>query len=339
MSRHGSSNAGHEPADEQALRRGLHAEPLSPAAMQRIRAATEAEWRAATRVQRKRSPWLPMAAAATLAMAAIGAGWWVVSDGARVDGAVFGQLERTTGAVNESLSFGRVRPIAAGSPLRAGQRLQVVGNALVNLPGGGTLRLASATSLQILGAETARLERGVVYVDIPPQSSANADFAIATDAGEFAHLGTQFEVAVQGERTQLRVREGEVAWRRGELETRAVAGTSLLIEGDGRSTRQSIATTGRDWAWAEALAPDFDIENRPLAEFLQWVARETGRRLVIADAATEKRIAATILHGSIQGLTSLEALSTVMQTTALHFDLLDGVIRVSSTGALPPVSN
>lgn len=137
MSRHGSSNAGHEPADEQALRRGLHAEPLSPAAMQRIRAATEAEWRAATRVQRKRSPWLPMAAAATLAMAAIGAGWWVVSDGARVDGAVFGQLERTTGAVNESLSFGRVRPIAAGSPLRAGQRLQVVGNALVNLPGGG----------------------------------------------------------------------------------------------------------------------------------------------------------------------------------------------------------
>lgn len=321
------------------MRRGLQAEPLSPEAMQRIRAATEAEWRAATRVQRKASTWLPWAAAATVAMVAIAAGWWGVSGGVGTDGAVFGQLERTTGVVNESLWFGRVRPIDAGASLRAGQRLQAVGSALVSLPDGGTLRLASATSLQIMTGVAARLERGVVYVDIPPRSTANADFKIVTEAGEFAHLGTQFEVAVQGERTQLRVREGEVAWRRGELQMRAVAGTSLLIEGDGRSMRQSIATTGRDWAWAEALAPDFDIENRPLAEFLDWVARETGRRLVIADADTEQRIVGTILHGSIQGLTSLEALSTVMQTTALHFDLLEGAIRVSSAGALPPVSN
>ena len=49
------------------------------------------------------------------------------------------------------------------------------------------------------------------------------------------------------------------------------------------SRARSIDTTGASWAWVETLAPEVDIEDRPLEEFLDWVARETGRKLVLAD--------------------------------------------------------
>ncbi|MCB1625453.1 MAG: FecR domain-containing protein [Pseudomonadales bacterium] len=329
---------------ERALRDGLRAEPLSAAAMQRVRAATEAAWRAATRQTHRSRTATSWAAAAALAMVAVAAGWLVVvSDRQTVAGERFGQIERAAVPVSEVLSFGRSRSLVTGSVLRAGQRLQLAGNALIELQVGGNLRVASGTAVEIFDSNALRLERGVLYVDMPPNSTSTGDFVVTTPAGQFTHLGTQFEVAVQGEQTELRVREGRVAWRRAgndnANEVTAAAGTALLVQGDGSVTRESIATTGREWAWAEALAPDFDIENRPLAEFLEWVARESGRRLVVVDAETEKRVATTILHGSIHGLNSLEALATVMQTTALHFDLPDGVIRVSSTGALPPVSD
>ncbi len=331
---------------ELALRQGLRAEPLSNDAMQRIRAATEAEWRVATNQDQRATArasgtsgrWR-LAAAAALAVVSLAVGWQLVgSDRSSQQGAVLGQLQTSPSVVNERLSFGRTRALASGAALTAGQDLQVVGNALVTLPAAGTLRLAAGTRLKILAGDLIELQDGLIYLDILPSESQNTRFVVKTTAGEFMHLGTQFTVMTQGKRAQVRVREGSVVWRRGDQEDIATAGTSLLIDGDGTATRESITTTGREWAWVEALAPEFDIESRPLAEFLAWVARETGRKLVVADTGTEQRIAATILHGSISGLTSLEALSTVIQTTALHFDLPEGEIRVSSAGGSPPVS-
>jgi hypothetical protein len=67
-------------------------------------------------------------------------------------------------------------------------------------------------------------------------------------------------------------------------------------------------------------------------DFLQWTARETGRRLDIADEATEHAIGRTRLHGSVRGLTPLEALGRVLSATSLRFDLREDAIRVSSGG-------
>jgi hypothetical protein len=91
-----------------------------------------------------------------------------------------------------------------------------------------------------------------------------------------------------------------------------------------------MATAGHDWAWTEAMAPYIAIENRPLFEFLQWFARETGRRLDIDDAS-RKQAMGIVMHGSVKGLTLTEALSAVMATTtSLKYELPEGAIRVSS---------
>jgi ferric-dicitrate binding protein FerR (iron transport regulator) len=150
-------------------------------------------------------------------------------------------------------------------------------------------------------------------------------------------VGTQFEVALldDRERVRVRVREGQVALRGTNGQTAlAGAGTELFVQSNGAVRRQQIATAGRDWAWVESLAPEFEIENRLLGDYLQWVARETGRNLSM-DAGAQKRAASTRLHGSIRGLTVLDSLAAVMETSALHFDTPDGLIRVSSEGEVP----
>ena len=40
---------------------------------------------------------------------------------------------------------------------------------------------------------------------------------------------------------------------------------------------------GAEWEWSAGIAPALEIENRPLAEFLAWMAREHGWQVRYAD--------------------------------------------------------
>ena len=115
-----------------------------------------------------------------------------------------------------------------------------------------------------MAANAVKLERGELYVDIPPGSRGSDRFRVVTPAGEFRHVGTQFAVAIVNGATRLRVREGSVQWHAADGESTVGAGTEVTIDRHRTVTRRPIATAGRDWAWAESMAPDFEIENRPL---------------------------------------------------------------------------
>jgi ferric-dicitrate binding protein FerR (iron transport regulator) len=200
------------------------------------------------------------------------------------------------------------------------------------LASGGTLRLSSGTALKIVSDHHVRLIDGIVYLDFPPTLVQGERFVVETLAGMFEHSGTQFEIAVQQDRSRLRVREGLVKWRSAGASEITKAGAEMTVERNGVITRQAIVTTGRDWAWAEALAPDYSIDDQPMLGFLEWVARETGRKLTFADSSARNQVTGITLHGSVQGMTIMEALSLVMQTTPLRFDLAEDQIRVSSKG-------
>jgi ferric-dicitrate binding protein FerR (iron transport regulator) len=227
--------------------------------------------------------------------------------------------------------------LGSGDLLRAGQTVDARSSALIALAHGGTLRLAAGTRIDVVADTRIRLASGTAYVDIPPGAGEGTQFVVLTSVGEVSHVGTQFEVALleDRERIRVRVREGQIALRGSTGQTSlAGAGTELIARADGAVTRQAFATSGRDWAWVEALAPEFDIENRLLGDYLQWVARETGRELTM-DAAARKRAATTRLHGSVRGLTVLDSLAAVMDTTALHLSTPDGLIQVSSAREVP----
>lgn len=317
---------------EEALRSGLRAEALSAAAMQRIRRATEAEWRATTKTSPGRRAW-PWAAAASVVLLTLVSGWFLLDGRTAAGAGKLGALVRAEApGLLERRTLRPDRVVAAGGLLQAGQSFLTEGNALLGLAAGGNLRVARDTSFSIESASHVRLSRGEIYVDIPPDAHSDANLVISTPAGEFRHLGTQFALAVGNAGTRLRVREGNVQWRAGQEASVVDAGTELLIDG-GEVVRREIAAVGDAWTWAESLAPDIDIENRPLSEFLDWFCRETGRRLVVSDEEVRGQLATIRMHGSVRGMTAMQALSAVMAATSLRVDLPEGAIRVSLASA------
>lgn len=331
--------------EEDVLRENLRVGALSPEALARIRSATEAEWRAQVaagardnaHAQRPRARhWRRFAVAASLVIVALaGVGTWLSRD-TTAAGAPLARLERAEPpGVFELRPLWRESALDAGADIRAGQKIAVRGGTLFALRGGGDLRIAPHSELEVVSADSVRLSRGELYVDIPPGSRASGSFTVITGAGEFRHLGTQFSLAVLADSTRLRVREGSVQWHAGHGESTVNAGTEVLIDRNLDTTRTSIEPAGEHWAWVESMAPDVDIENRPLEEFLEWVARETGRKLLIADAATRKQVAGIRMHGNVHGLEPLQALRAVMASTSLKLELPAGAIRVSFAGAMP----
>ncbi len=328
---------------DSALREGLKSSVLSSEAMQRIRQATQAEWRASlaetastpSRIGAKRK-W----AAAASVLLLVGATVVGVSgyNNHSADGALVATVERSETPGIELRQLLRAdEPMPSGSQLRVKARLDARGDSLLKLAGGGNLRVARGSVFDIPDDHTVRLQRGEVYVDIPPGARGSAPFVVVTEAGQFRHLGTQFGVAIVGSQTRLRVREGSVLWHGASGDQTVDAGTEVLMD-TREVSRRSIPTAGRDWAWAESMAPDIEIENRPLHEFLKWFSRETGRKLEFVDVAARHDVDTILMHGTVRGLSAMQALAAVMAATTLHYELPEGAIRVSSPRDPKPTS-
>lgn len=327
--------AGHSP-EERVLREGLRVESLTPEAMSRVRATTEAEWRALYR-QKSRRRW-PYAVAASAVLFCLLGGLLFLGTGADKDaGDVAARLVRFESAgVAEIHAVRRAERLVDGAVLRSGHRYWSAGQSLLQLEGGGNLRLAADSFIEILAKADVRLESGEFYVDIPPGSRPNVEFIARTPAGEFRHVGTQFALTVNNLETRLRVREGIVHWLADADESTVSAGNEVVFTNGTKVAERAIETSGPEWDWTARSTPDFDIEDRPLGEFLEWVARESGRKLTFVDERARKKIASIRTHGSIQGLTPLQALSAVMAATELRCDLPDGQIQVSFAGDIAP---
>ena len=318
--------------EEDVLRKNLRVGALSPEALARIRRATEAEWRAQVEpVARRR--WAPLAAAASLVLVTIAALGVFLARSPAQPGEPFAQLTRAQPpGVVEQLPWWREAALDVGAEVRAGQHLAVRGGTLLTMRGGGELRAAPHSEFEVISPQAVRLLRGELYVDIAPGARAAGSFTVLTAAGEFRHQGTQFALAVIDGATRLRVREGSVLWHAAHGDATVNAGTEVIIDPDLESRRRELDAAGDHWAWAESMAPEVEIDNRPLGDFLDWVARETGRKLVIADEPTRQQVATIRMHGNVRGLEPLQALKAVMASTSLRLELSDRAIRVSFTG-------
>jgi len=314
---------------ERTLEAGLRRAPLTGAAYERIRASVAAEWRVSIRPQPRWSARRWSAVAAGLAAVVIGA---VVLLHPFAKVLPIGVVARAAnGGLISRRQFLPDERRLAGAALHAGEVLLARGPVLVELTGGGTLRMAAGTRLQALARDQIALEQGEVYVDLPPGLTRASALVVRTPLGWVEHLGTQFDVTLS-QRLRIRVREGRIRLRRGSQTETAAAGTELLVSATGPTAQHSIATHGPEWAWVEGLEPEYVIENRKLIDFLQWAARETGRRVSFEDDHARELAERTRLHGSVSGMRPGDALETVFATTSLRYDLEDDLIRVSSGG-------
>lgn len=297
----------------------------SAAGIERARSAARESWQRALaqaeppRIRPRR--WMPLALAAGLAAAVtVGALIWREApapvDVARV-AVIQGDVE-----VEDSRT-----PLALAGVLRSGDVL-ATGEGRVALALGDALSLRTdrQSRLRFEGAGHVTLLEGTLYVD-SGGLNAHAPLRIDTPAGAVRHVGTQFQVQVHEGRTRVQVREGRVVIAMpGSSAVDLAAGDLADVAGTQVRLEHGQSGHGADWEWAALTAPGFDIENRPLSEFLAWVAREHGWQLRFGDAGLQARAQDIRLHGSMAGLDAPGMLERVALITGVPLVLRDGVL-------------
>ena len=126
----------------------------------------------------------------------------------------------------------------------------------------------------------------------------------------------------------LKVREGkrDIGWTSRTVLTDA--GGELIVRADGTLSQRPAAVYGPEWDWVLKTAPMLNIEGVKVRTFLDWISRETGRRVELADKEAASLCDSIVLHGSIAHLTPSEAPGVVLPSSGLGYRVLDGTLVV-----------
>lgn len=190
----------------------------------------------------------------------------------------------------------------------------------VTLASAESLRIDENSELLVQAADRFKLLEGRVYADTGNFMYRDRHLTIETQFGEISDIGTQFSVAVADDSLEVAVREGRVDLKRGASAVTAVAGERMRLTGDSVEPQmQRVDAHDQSWAWTSLLAPEFDIENKSLLDFLRWAARETGRELVFEDQELRMAAMRTDLHGSVSNFAPIEAVESVLATTSFKY--------------------
>jgi len=308
---------------------------VPPQRLDRARAAARASWRQAVqRRSRSRNVWaVALTLAASLVLAVTVRVIWfenalplVAESAIRVE-SLSGQVWIRTpadpdGAPRRALKLGD--EVSPGCELVTAER----GRTALRLSSGHSVRLDESTRIRLLDVESIALDRGAVYVDSGSDVEAAGTLAIHTQFGVVEEIGTQFEVRLADDAVHVRLREGAVVVQRDGESHAVAAGNELELRSDGSTTVREIATHGAGWDWIAGIAPMLELEGRTAREFLAWVGRERGLRVVFADEAVARAAGETVLRGTARGLSLEEALDAVLPTCRMVHRIDDGMLTI-----------
>ena len=222
-----------------------------------------------------------------------------------------------------------VAPTAANSPYMEDTTL-FAGETIVTGEGEGlsllltrseSLRIDENTQIRIDAKDRFTLMSGRVYVDTGQFVYRDGGVKIETPFGLVTDVGTQFSVSLKYQSLDVAVREGRVDISNEISPLVVVVGERMTLK---RNTAPSVSKIGaRDeyWNWVADLAPDFDVENGSLFDFLKWAARETGRGLIFENDELRMSAMRMDIRGRITDFSPDDALRAVLPTTSLRYRL------------------
>lgn len=308
----------------EALREAGPRPTLPPELAVGVQATVEQAWIEAVENHRakqqgsRRRLWL---VAAALVVALVGGSlvWWALGPP--------GPIVATVAAAWPNTGAGN---LAAGEVLREGSRLATGDGqrVVLELETGATLRLDELSELVLQSGSQFDLARGAIYVDSGP--GRGEGLAVVTPLGVVTDIGTKFEIRLSQGAVRVQVREGEVALASPSgASYRAVAGTALELRGTILS-RSDVETYGEAWAWLAAAPGPFRLEGQHLRQFLDWVVAETGLELHFSEPQLGSQVERIIAHGTVSGLTPLQALDVVLASSGLSFRLEKGKLIIGN---------
>jgi ferric-dicitrate binding protein FerR (iron transport regulator) len=332
MNMKGTENRPGDQADllEDLFRNVSSRERPSRADEQAVRKAIHAQWAQMTRRRKIRRAAIAFASAASVVLAVI-VGLNLTQSpelpGPAIELAV---IEKKTGTVESTLATANIsQPLASDSVIGTGQSITTGSDSRLGVRwiSGESVRLDQNTDILVHSATEIELLVGQIYLDTD-QADSDSGLVIRTPAGAVRHLGTRYLTSVGDSGLSVSVREGRVQLQAAGLNALAEAGEQMNLDSNGVYRRASIPTFGPLWQWTESLAPAFASDGRTMDEFLDWVARESGRELEYRSASAEEMARGTILRGKVD-MEPMKALSVVLQTSDLESEINGGSIVVS----------
>ena len=319
---------------EELLRQvGARDEP-SAQMMLEVQAAVHAEWQSMLRARRTRRQFIAVSIAAS-ALLAVGVAFFGMRYTAPTPIQV-AQITRIDGHLLARPQGQTARELAVAQSVSTGETIQTDDRSRAALQFGDdavSLRLDHGTIVKVAAADELVLTAGALYIDSQAQNPQ--DLTIRTDAGSVRHVGTQYEVRTHADEMVVSVREGRVMIANAAGTSSGVAGEQIRVTPRGQIVRGTVAAHDPHWQWAAHTAPQFDINDHTLAVFLEWVARETGRKVVYSSSEAQSVASGLKLRGSIAGLdpdTALNAvLSTLSSTQLRRYQTKDELIGIALT--------
>lgn len=200
----------------------------------------------------------------------------------------------------------------------------------VALNGDISLRVDKNTRLEVGDKGEFTLLAGRIYVDTGDRIYQDRHVIVHTANGTATDIGTQFSVAFVNTDMSVAVREGQVDLSAGQQSSSAMRGEKMTLRSGGSIEIDEVQVAGAEWDWAVALAPQFELDDHTLLEFLKWVSRETGMELVFDSDETRAVARVSKSHGSIDGLTPLEAVQAVLATTQFVYTIDGKTISIKN---------
>jgi ferric-dicitrate binding protein FerR (iron transport regulator) len=289
----------------------------------------QAEWRAVVRARSRRR-----ALAVALAAGVVGLAAAVVLRVRQPEAQWVANVVRIEGQPQIEFA-GEQHQAQAGEALLSGARMQTAdARVALELGSNSALSLRIDTGSQVLfkAPDVIELQAGALYVDASAVATT-VPLTVHTAAGVVRHVGTRYQVrTVAGRMSGI-----EVSIREGRVEIASNFGTNIGIAGErvavstaGGIERSALSAYDASWQWATRVAPPFDIADRSLSAFLEWVARETGRELVYDSPAAQRAATGLMLFGSIAKLDPDTALAAVLSTTKFRrLPSTDGSLRIA----------
>lgn len=337
---------------DQANRRPTGEEPLAtlfrhassrpaPSAADRraVQEAVREEWLRVTARRRWRRRAIGFAAAVAMVSAVTLLLVDVGGQGARPELREMARVEKITGRVRVIArdAGGDGAAVANRMPVYVGQTLRTGGESGIGLrlENGVSLRVDEHSELNLIDEHSAKLRTGRVYVDTGAAEAGKAPaprFELLTARGTVRHVGTQYMVRIGSARLAVSVRRGAVQLLSvgdGASALVVSGGQELSVTDRGAPEVAPTETHGDEWRWAEELGPGFALDGRTMADFLAWVASETGLEVVYLSDAARTAAEETVLHGTVD-LPARQALDVVLMTSDLSAEIRDGVIEISS---------
>jgi len=287
----------------------------------RVYGTVHQHWRSATKTRRIRQWAVPASLAATILL--------VFAFGIRTPDIAPQTIGTIAFVVGEPGSTNQEFNI--GDAVFAGNNIETGSDA------GVSITLADAISVRIAGGSSVRLDKadeitllqGRIYADSGERIYRDRHLTINTPNGSATDIGTQFSVTSEGDRMSVAVREGRVDVSHEQSVITAEAGNKVVLQTGTDVVIDQVAPYDPSWNWASSLAPDFDIRNRSLLDFLKWAARETGKTLQFTNDDVRMAAMRTQVVGSISNFTPNEAVEAVLSTTQFDYEIDEQSIKIT----------